>query len=140
MKRKDYLSWTGIICGSAALLLLWVSFMAGPFSPRATLEDTIATKAVAIKQATFAALQGKELIPAAQNWDIDRVINMVIAVLSATAIICGVTGGVLRENRHAAGAAILFGISVVAFQFALLVVGGLLLALLIFSIAHGIFT
>jgi hypothetical protein len=140
MKRKDYLSWTGIFCGSAALLLVWVSFMAGPFSPRATLEGMLAIKAVAIKQATFAALQGKELIPAAQHWDIDRIIDMVIAILSAAAIICGVIGGVLRENRHAAGAAILFGISVVAFQFALLMSGGLLLALLIFSLAHGIFT
>ncbi|WP_428944645.1 hypothetical protein ACQK5W_00180 [Pantoea sp. FN060301] len=140
MKRKDYLSWAGIICGSAALLLLWVSFMAGPFSPRATLEGMIAMKAVAIKQATYATLRGKELIPAAQNWDTDRIIDMVIAVLSASAVICGVIGGVLRENRHAAGAAILFGISVVAFQFALLIVGGLLLALVIFSIAHGIFT
>jgi len=140
MKRKDYFSWTGMFFGAVALLLLLVSFMAGPFSPHATLEGMIAMKAVAIKQTTLAALQGKEPVTRVSGWDSDRLIHTAIAVLAAAAIICGAIGYVLRENRRAAAAAALFGISVVAFQFTLTITFGLLLILLIVGIVQGIFS
>lgn len=140
MQKRDYFSWAGMFFGSIALLLVVVSFMAGPFSPHTTLEGAIADKAVAIKQAAIAALQGKKFVPTASGWDIDRIIETVTAVLAAAAIICGTVGGVIKENWHAASAAILFGVSVVAFQFALTIIGGLLLILLIVGIIHSIFS
>ncbi|WP_380182504.1 hypothetical protein [Kalamiella sp. sgz302252] len=140
MQRKNYFSWFGIAFGAIGLLLVVVNFMAGPFSPHATLEGMIAMKAVAIKQTTIAALTGKNLASALPVWDIDRLIATIIAVMATAAIVAGVIGGVLRENREAAIAAVLFGVSVIAFQLALTIIAGLLLIMLLVGLVHSFFS
>ena len=59
-KQSSVFGFTGIGLGAIALLLAVVHFWAGPFSPQPTLEQTVAEKAVSIKNATIAALKGEE--------------------------------------------------------------------------------
>ena len=58
-ERKSALGWIGIALGSISLILALCDFYAGPFSPQPTLEQIVADKAVAIKEATMAALRGE---------------------------------------------------------------------------------
>ena len=72
--RRSTMGFIGIGMGAIALLMAIVHFWAGPFSPQPSLEKTVAEKAVAIKNATIAALKGEkpeEKVPLAKI-DLDR--------------------------------------------------------------------
>ena len=61
--KKATTSFIGIGVGAVALLLALVHFWAGPFSPQPSLEQTVAEKAVSIRDATIAALKGETVPP-----------------------------------------------------------------------------
>lgn len=141
MFKKDGCSWTGITIGSIALLLALTHFMAGPFSPQPSLESLVAAKSVAIKHATIAALQGKEVIstPLPRTWNIDRLLATVIAVFAAGSIIFGTLGGLVRkEDPRTAMAAALLGASTIALQFAIAVLGVVVLVMLIVGVISAL--
>lgn len=133
--KKNWCCWTGTGMGSIALMLALIHFMAGPFSAQPPLEEIIATNAVAIKQATLAALRGKKEVmatPPDSLWDKDRMLSAAIAALAAGAVILGVLGGMVhKENRRVATAAVLLGIATVELQFAAMVLSVVLLLVLI---------
>ncbi|MCB1760410.1 MAG: hypothetical protein KDI68_11615 [Gammaproteobacteria bacterium] len=133
------MSFTGIGIGSIALLLAIVHFWAGPFTPQPTLEQTVAEKAVAIKKATIAALKGEEAPKArARALDTDQLIDIGAAVLGAMAIILGVIGYARKEPLRVAGGAALLGGSAIAFQFAVIALGAIVLAILVFAVLSQI--
>jgi hypothetical protein len=135
-KQSSKFSFIGIAIGAVALLLAIVHFWAGPFSPQPTLEQTVAEKAVSIKEATIAALKGEE--PQApvkrSSMDMDNVASLATAVLGGLAIILGVVGYATKEPLRAAGGAALLGGSAIAFQFAVLALGAIVLAILVVGV------
>ncbi|RQM38878.1 hypothetical protein [Erwinia psidii] len=140
MMQNAWCSWAGMVMGGSALLLALTHFMVGPFSPRPPLETRVATKVVAIKNTTIAALQGKEVIsaPLTPAWDSDRILSAAIAALATGAIILGISGRLLRhENSGAATLAVMLGIATVALQFAITALGVILLLILIAGIFSG---
>ena len=106
------LSYVGMGIGSIALLLALVHFWAGPFSPQMSLEQTVAEKAVAIRDATLNALKGKKA-PELQKraaYNTDDFLSIGTAILGGTAIILGVFGFAKQESKRAViGAGILGG-------------------------------
>lgn len=141
MTKKDWCSWTGIATGAIALMLALTHFMAGPFSPQPSLESLVAAKAVAIKYATIAALQGKEVISSSRPdaRDGDRIVSAVIAVFAAGSIIFGALGGLVRnENPRAAMAAALLGFSTIALQFAIMALCVILLIVLVAGVINAL--
>jgi hypothetical protein len=78
-EKKPKVGTIGIVIGSVALLLALFHFYAGPFSPQPKLEQTIAEKAVAIRDATVAALRGEEIQkePWTSKWDKDKLLVLV---------------------------------------------------------------
>lgn len=139
-EQSSKFSFTGITIGAVALLLAIVHFWAGPFSPQSTLEQTVAEKAVSIKEATIAALKGEEPKAAVKqrSMDTDQILSLVTAVLGGLAIIFGVFGYAKKEPlRVAAGAAVLGG-SAIAFQFAVLALGVIVVAILIAAVLSQI--
>ncbi len=138
-ESKSTLSFIGIGLGSIALLLAIVHFWAGPFSPQPTLEQTVAEKAVSIKQATIAALKGKEApAPQSQPIDTDQIISIGTAVLGGLAIILGVIGFAKKEPMRVAGGAAVLGGSAIAFQFAVIALGAIVLAILVVAVLSQI--
>jgi len=139
-KQSSVFSFTGIGLGAIALLLAVVHFWAGPFSPQPTLEQTVAEKAVSIKKATIAALKGEE--PSApikrSSMDADQIIALATAVLGGLAIILGVFGFAKKEPLRVAGGAAVLGGSAIAFQFAVLALGAIVLAILIAAVLSQI--
>lgn len=130
---------TGIAIGAIALLLALVHFWAGPFSPQPTLEQTVAEKAVAIKEATIAALNGEEPVKIKhESMDTDNILRLVTAVLGGLAIILGVFGYAKKEPLRAAGGAAILGGSAIAFQFAVVALGAIVVAILVAAVLSQI--
>lgn len=130
------LGFTGIAVGAAALLLVLVHFWAGSFSPQPTLETTVAEKAVAIRDATVAALKGedaREYAPPSEM-NLDKVIDISGSVLGGIAVILGVLGFATKESPRVAGGAAVLGAGAIAFQFAALAVGAIIVAILIAAV------
>jgi hypothetical protein len=138
-EQKSTLSFLGIGLGAIALMLAIVHFWAGPFSPQPTLEQTVAEKAVSIKQATLAALKGEEApAPQTRPIDTDQVISIATAMLGGLAIILGVIGYAKKEPMRVAGGAAVLGGSAIAFQFAVIALGAIVLAILVAAVLSQI--
>jgi len=130
----------GIGFGAVALLLALLHFWAGPFSPRPSLEQTVAEKAASIKNITIAALRGeKASIPEPRgSMDADKITNIVTALLGGIAIIFGVIGFANKEPiRVSSGAAILGG-GAIAFQFTVLAIGIIVVVILVMYVLSQI--
>jgi len=138
-EQKSTLSFLGIGVGAIALMLAIVHFWAGPFSPQPTLEQTVAEKAVSIKQATLAALKGEEApAPQSRSIDTDQAISIATAMLGGLAIILGVIGYAKKEPMRVAGGAAVLGGSAIAFQFAVIALGAIVLAILVAAVLSQI--
>lgn len=136
MLRKSRISMIGIGIGSIALLLALLHFYAGPFTPQPSLQDTVADTAVAIRDATVAALRGEEreksLITA--EYDLDRIVQILISVLGGCAVILGVVGFASRESTRAAVGAFVLGSFAIGFQFLGIALGAILLVILVAAV------
>ena len=134
---KSIFGFSGIGVGAVALMLALVHFWAGPFSPQPSLEQTVAEKAVAIRDATVAALRGGTVPgtePKATSYDLDRIASIATAVLGGLAVILAVIGIALKEPVRVAGGAAALGVGAIAFQFAALALGVLVLVILISAV------
>ncbi|MEQ8428706.1 MAG: hypothetical protein RLT87_02885 [Gammaproteobacteria bacterium] len=133
-KNKSLFSFIGIGLGSLALLMALFHFYAGPLSPQPAIEDTVAEKAVAIRDATIAALKGEEKkkeTVAVSSVDLDKVMSITTAMFGGLAIILGVIGFVRHEPLRAATGAAVLGGSAIAFQFLAIALGLIALVILI---------
>lgn len=137
--QNSTLSFIGIGIGAVAFMIALVHFWAGPFNTQPPLEQTVAEKAIAIKKATIAALKGEKPAntPTRHPMDWDRVADLATAVLGGLAIILGVFGFARAEPlRIAGGAAVLGGVAL-AFQFAILALGAIVLAIVLAAVVSG---
>lgn len=136
-KEKSTFSFTGIGVGAIALMLALVHFWAGPFSPQPTLEQTVAEKAVSIRDATVAALKGESVPapePVASSYDLDEIASIATAVLGGLAVILAVVGIAMKEPIRVAGGAAALGAGAIAFQFAAMALGIIVLVILISAV------
>lgn len=135
-KQRSVFSFTGMALGAVALLLAVVHFWVGPLSPQPTLEQAVAEKAVSIKEATISALKGEDAKAPVKpsSMDIDQIVGLATAVLGGMAIILGVFGFAKKEPLRVAGGAAILGGSAIAFQFAVIALGAIVLAILIAAV------
>ena len=136
-ESKSTLGFTGIGLGATALLLAIVHFWAGPFSPQPAMEQIVAEKAVLIKQATIAALKGEKTPPPqSRTIDADQIISIVTSILGGISVILGVIGFARKEPLRVAGGAAALGGSAIAFQFAVIALGAIVLAILVAAVLY----
>lgn len=118
-EKKPRVGSIGIVIGSIALLLALFHHYAGPLSPQPKLERTIAETAVALRDATMAALNGKEIKKRSwtSKWDADKLIDVMAGLFGGLAVICGFSALIRKEPfRVTVGAAVLGG-GAIAFQY-----------------------
>lgn len=139
-ERRFTISFVGIGLGAIALLVAVSHFWAGPFSPQPSLERTVAEKAVAIKNATIAALKGEKVEEASapRAIDLDQGLRIATGILGGLAIILGVVGFARKESVRAAGGAAVLGGIAMAFQFAVMALGAIVVAILIAAVISQI--
>jgi hypothetical protein len=131
------LAYTGMALGAFALLLALVHFWAGPFTPQPTLEEIVAEKAVAIRDATVAALKGEQaskVVKAAPRYDLDELLMLATAVMGGMAIIFGVFSFAMKASGRAAGGAVVLGTAALAYQFAMIALGVLVVVILVSAV------
>lgn len=129
----------GMSLGSIALMLALVHFWGGPFSPQPTLEQTVGEKVTAIREAAIDALKGQtnKAEPKQTSYDLDQIASITTAVLGGLAIILGAVGYVKHEPTRTAVSAGLLGGIAIGFQFAVVAVGMIIIALIIAAILHS---
>jgi hypothetical protein len=137
-RKRPVISLVAISLGAVALLLAIAHFWAGPFSPQPKLETTVSEKAVAIRNATIAALKGEEApveeVAESKSWDLDKGTRLATAVLAGLAIILAVVGLAFHEPIRAAAGGVILGGAALAFQFAILAIGAIFVAILIAAV------
>ena len=138
-RRQARVGFIAIALGALALLLAIVHVWAGPFSPQPKLETTVAEKAVAIRDATIAALKGEksaapESTTSASRWDLDRVAKVATGVMAGSAIVLAVLSLALHEPLRVAAGGVILGGAALAFQFAILAIGAIFIAVLIAAV------
>jgi hypothetical protein len=118
-EKKPKVGTIGIVIGSVALLLALFHFYAGPLSPQPKLEHTIAAKAVALRDATIAALKGNEIKKKfwPSKWDVDKLIDVITALFGGLAIISGIFAFIRKEPLRVTIGATVLGGGAIAFQF-----------------------
>ena len=139
-EKRSTTGFVGIAVGSIALMMAIVHFWMGPFSPQPSVERTVAERAVAIKHATIAALKGestKEKAPP-KNIDLDQGVRIATSVLGGLAVILGVVSFAKREPLRVGGGAAFLGGAAIAFQFAVIALGAIVLAILIGAVISQI--
>lgn len=135
-EKRSKIGIVGVIIGAIALLLALFHFYAGPLAPQPKLEQTIAEKAVAIRDATVAALKGKEVEKETwtSKWDADKIIDVTTALLGGIAIIAAVVAFIKHESLRMAGGAALLGGGAIAFQFIALALGAIIIAIILAAV------
>lgn len=127
----------GIGLGAIALLVSIVHFWAGPFSPQPSFESTVAETAVAIRDATISALKGEETEQkrsSRREIDLDQGLRIAAGVLGGLAIVLGVVSFARRESARVGGGAAVLGGAAIAFQFAVVALGAILVAILVVGV------
>lgn len=139
-ESRSTIGFIGIGVGAIALLVAIAHFWAGPISPQPSVEKTVAEKAVAIKNATIAALKGEEVEETApvRTIDIDQGLRIATSVLGGLAVILGVVSFARREPLRVGGGAAFLGGAAIAFQFAVIALGAIVLAILIAAVLSQI--
>jgi peptidoglycan/LPS O-acetylase OafA/YrhL len=137
---RSRIGFIGIAVGAVALLTALVHFWMGPISPQPSVETTVAEKAVAIKNATIAALKGEkaEEKVAPRSIDPDQAVRNATSVLGGLALILGVVSFAKREPLRVGGGAAFLGGAAIAFQFAVVALGAIVLAILIGAVISQI--
>ena len=139
-KERSTTGFIGIAVGSIALMMAIVHFWMGPLSPQPSVERTVAERAVAIKNATIAALKGESIKKEAppKNFDLDQGVRIATSVLGGLAVILGVVSFAKREPVRVGGGAAFLGGAAIAFQFAVIALGAIVLAVLIGAVISQI--
>lgn len=139
-ESRSTIGFIGIAVGAVALLMAIIHFWMGPISPQPSMEKTVAEKAVAIKNATIAALKGEKIEEkvAPRNIDLDQGVRIATSVLGGLALILGVVSFAKREPLRVGGGAAFLGGVAIAFQFAVIALGAIVLAILIGAVLSQI--
>ena len=134
-RKRPILGFFGIGAGAIALMLAIVHFWAGPFSPQPTLEQSVAETAVAIRDATMAALRGEEIATQQESgWDLDKLAMTSTGVLGGLAIILAVVGFAFGEPMRVGAGGVILGSAALAFQFAIVALGALIFCVLVAAV------
>lgn len=137
---RSTIGFIGIAIGAVALLMAITHFWMGSISPQPSVEKTVAEKAVAIKNATIAALKGKKVEEEAapRSIDADQALRIATGFLGGLAMILGVVSFARKEPLRVGGGAAFLGGAAIAFQFAVIALGAILLAILVGAVISQI--
>jgi hypothetical protein len=124
----------GIVVGALALGVGILHFFLGPISPPNPLEEVVADQAARIHAAVVAKVKGQEAPapePETSRFDPDRIVSSGSAVAGFVALMFGVVAFVRREDIRMTGSAAALGAGAIAFQFVLIALGAIVLAIMI---------
>ncbi|QJQ98855.1 hypothetical protein [Halomonas sp. PGE1] len=127
--RKLKFSTVGLALGALALLVAIAHFWLSAAAPQPAIEDRIADKVVAIRDATVDRLTGREREAPAPQWDSYRLVVTATSILGSLALVLAVVGFVQKEPKRACVGAAALGGAAVAFPFVVGALGAIIILL-----------
>ncbi|MGY0561348.1 hypothetical protein ACW7G2_11595 [Luteimonas sp. A277] len=128
--RSLKLSTLGLGLGALALLVAIVHFWIVAAAPSPPLEDMIADKVVAIRDATVNRFTGRAEEPQGDgSWDREQLVIAATSLLGGLAIVLAIFGFVRREPRRPCIGAAVLGVGAVAFPFVIGALGAVIVLL-----------
>ena len=129
----------GFVLGGGALILVLVTFVAGPFAPQQTVGTSLGEIAAEAGKAGLRNLLGLEQpAPTAAPWTIDRILWATGVFIGACAVLCGSTALIRRERRDVATWAIGLGVAAISIQVLasamMIILGVLIVCALIYAL------
>lgn len=125
--RSIKLSTLGLGLGALALLVAIVHFWIVAAAPSPPLEDMIADKVVAIRDATVNRLTGRVEDPQGDSsWDRERLVIAATSLLGGLAIVLAIFGFVRKEPRRPCIGAAVLGVGAVVFPFVIGALGAVI--------------
>jgi hypothetical protein len=116
--RSIKMSTLGLGFGALALLIAIVHFWLVAAAPSAPIEDVIADKVVAIRDATVDRLKNRVKEPQSEDsWDREKMVTAATSFLGDLAVVLAVFGYVRKEPRRACIGAAVLGVAAVAFPY-----------------------
>ena len=139
--RSIKLSTLGLGFGALALLIAIVHFWVVAAAPSPPIEDMIADKVVAIRDATVDRLTGRVKEPQSDgSWDREQMVIAATSLLGGLAIVLAVFGFVRKESlRPCIGAAVL-GVAAVAFPFVIGALGAVIVLIAVGAVLSLFFS
>ena len=125
--------------GALALLVAIGHFWLGAAAPSPALEDVVANKVVAIRDATTNRLAGRTPQPQERPWNREHLVVGATSLLGGLAIVLGVLGYVRKEPWRACAGAAFLGVAAVAFPLIIGAIGAVILALIIIAFLSAFF-
>jgi hypothetical protein len=128
--RSIQLSTIGLGLGALALLIAIVHFWIVAAAPSPPIEDLIADKVVAIRDATVDRLIGRVKEPQSDDsWDREQIVIASTTLLGGLAIVLAVFGFARKEPRRPCIGAAALGVAAVAFPFVIGAIGAVIVLL-----------
>ena len=132
-REPSHLARTGAALGFLALVVGLLHFFVGPIEPAPTIEQVVHEKITSVRDAVVSGLKGEALAPADEpaRRGADDYLRIGVVIAGAVALALGLLAAALGQERQLAGMAATLGASAMLVQFAILLVGALVLALII---------
>ncbi len=132
-KNRKAFGFLGVLIGALAFATAALHFFEGPFETSPPIEETIANKAVDIRDAVVARLKGEsvESAVAPPGRSIDDWVRMGIVGSSTLAILLAVASFIRREDARMSGSALALGGGALAFPFLAIAIGVVVLVAII---------
>jgi len=133
---KNTIGIIGTSFGLLALAIALIHFWAGPFDIHPSLEEVVADKAVDIKERVLSKLKGDtsvKLAPA-RKYSKDDIVDIGTVVCGFLAIMLSVISFIKREDKRAAGSAVILGVGAIGFQLFTVVLGTIVVVVLVIAV------
>jgi len=137
--RTSRIGLAGFALGALALLVVCITFVAGPFAPQHSVGVSLGEIAAEAGKATLRNWLGQEQpAPEATAWTIDRTLWVLGVAAGVLALLSGAVALLLHERRDVALWAIGLGLSAVLAQVLastlMIIVGAMVLCALIYAL------
>lgn len=124
--RSIKFSSIALALGALALLACIVHFWVVAAAPSPAIEDVVANKVVAIRDATINRLAGRTPEVQEQSWGREQLITAATSLFGGLAIVLAAVGFVRKEPRRSCAVAAALGVAAVAFLYVIGAIGAVI--------------
>ncbi|PIE57135.1 MAG: hypothetical protein CSA34_00535 [Desulfobulbus propionicus] len=133
---KQKIGLLGVLFGLIAFGTALFHYWAGPFATYPSLEETVAQKAVSIRDRVIVKIKGDKAVnmAPARSYSADDLIDIGTISAGFVAIALAVISFIKREDKRASSCAALLGISTIGFQLINIALGMIFIAIILAAV------
>ena len=125
--------------GALALLACIVHFWVSAAAPSPAIEDVVADKVVAIRDATIDRLAGRTAKPQERSWGRDQLFIAATSFFGGLAIVLAAIGFARKEPRRSCAVAAALGVAAVVFPYVIGAIGAVIVIIAVGAVLSMFF-